>query len=663
MTDGATHQACSQLLRARRFDEAARLAETGLRASANDPSLWHVLGSARLALGHSSEAVSALKRCVEFAPGHPAAWDLLGVAQQRSGDREAAAEAFGRSLELRPRSAATCSNAAANACDLGRFDEALRYAARALEIDPGLAPAWLAQANGLLGLGRADEAVAAYGRTLALRPHHAPSLFGLGKAHARLGRNEEALAALEEAAALSPNSAPVLAQFAAVLTRCGRASEAMDAYARALRLAPDDLPTRSQYLFELSHLDEVEADRLFEEHRRFGEIVEASWRGRWGPWSNSPDPDRRIRVGFVSGDLREHAVARFVEPIWASLDPAQFAIHAYHTRRVEDATTARLRGLAAVWHHVRDWSDDELDATIRADGIDILFDLSGHTSGHRLPVFARKPAPVQISWIGYPGTTGLSAIDYRIIDGDIAPPGCMDDEFTEKLIRLGRGVRFLPEPDIPPPSALPASERGYVTFGSFNRPSKFNRRTAQLWSGIFRRLPDARLLMASVSDDFTRARVSALLESCGITADRVSFRSRVPLREYYGLHAEVDILLDSVPYTGGTTTSQALWMGVPTLTLGGGGMQQRQGSAHLRRARMDDWIATSDADFVDRACAAVADLDALARLRARLPGELARRVDDAAGSGDLGPALREVWRRWCEGLPVIALDFRNGADR
>ena len=379
------------------------------------------------------------------------------------------------------------------------------------------------------------------------------------------------------------------------------------------------------------------------------------------PHRNSRDPDRCLQIGIVSGDLRDHAVAYLIEPLvtrWAAYP--SLSLHAYYNYPTEDVVTKRLRRHFKQWHDIENLSDAKLAERINADGIDILIDLSGHTAEHRLLTFARKPAPVQASWMGYPGTTGLEAMDYYLTDRYFLPPGKFDSQFTEKLVHLPASGTFLPDKNAPPLNALPALSKGYVTFGSFNRLNKLTPSAIALWGGILRALPDARMLVGGMPKEGEYDALIAWFAREGIVRDRLSFHSRGPVHAYLALHHQVDICLDTFPYTGGTTTNHALWMGVPTLTLAGQTPPGRQGAAILGRLGLDRFIAEDVADFQQRALSWAGDLEALAAVRAGMRDRinqwpLRRPAVIAAG---IEFAFRTMWKRWCAGLQAETFEVK-----
>jgi predicted O-linked N-acetylglucosamine transferase (SPINDLY family) len=415
----------------------------------------------------------------------------------------------------------------------------------------------------------------------------------------------------------------------------------------------------SNLLFCLNHSETLSAQALFAEHRRFADRFEAPLRANWPQHNNSRNPERCLQVGFVSGDLRKHPVAQFLEPALAQLAQyPQLSLHAYYNHTIEDSVSQRLRGYLTHWHSIAGLSDAALAQKIREDGIDILYDLSGHTAKNRLLTFARKPAPLQVSWIGYPGTTGLSAMDYYQSDRFLFPDGRFDDQFIEKIVRLPAASAFLPSKDAPPVNALPALSNGYMTFGSFNRLSKISRSVVALWAQLLRALPDSRMLLGAMPQDGQNQTLIEWFAQEGIARERLDFHVRSDMERYLGLHHQVDICLDTFPYNGGTTTFHALWMGVPTLTLAGHTLAGWAGASILRHVGLEAFAAHDAADFVQKGLSWAGNLAALSDIRTGLRERYAKsaRGQPAVVAASMERALRIMWQRWCAGLPTESFE-------
>ena len=573
--------------------------------------------------GQLEEAGNAAYALIEQFPQHAFGWKLLGGVQHQRGDLAQSLHALRTAAAHAPDDAETLSNLGLALMRAGELAESHEVLLRATALQPDNAHAHNHLAITLMEMGQLADAHAAVDTALALAPQH------------RQAGN-------------------TLAQ---VLQQRNRPLEAVDIFRSVLARDPDHTDAHSNLLFCLSQMAGVTPADLTEEHRAYGRRIEARARPSQ-TWDNTRAPERTLRVGFISGDLRNHAVAHFIEPVFERLaGRPSIVVHAYYNFPLHDAVTERLRSHVAHWRDVAGLNDAALDALVRADGIDILVDLSGHTSFNRLPALARKPAPVQASWIGYPGTTGLTAVDYYMADRLLLPPGQYDHLFTEKLALLPLFVPFEPTVDAPDVVPLPALANGYITFGSFNRLSKFSRDVVALWGPLLRAMPTARLLVAGIPEHGNRQLLEWLGQE-GVDATRVDFHGRTGLRDYLALHNRVDLCLDTFPYTGGTTTLHAGWMGVPTLTLAGGTLPGRQSASCLEHWGLPQFIARDADDFLARGLAACADLAALDAQRACLRGWFPLPTSDAmtriADSVEL--ALRMMWRRWCAGLPAASFE-------
>lgn len=505
----------------------------------------------------------------------------------------------------------------------------------------------------LAGLGMAAEAETCYRQSLMLDPNNANALTNMGSLLWTRERKIEATVFRRKVLEVRPNSALDLSNMGNVLMDAGQLTEAAAVYRKALALQPDHFAAFSNLLFLLVHDDEVVPAELFQEHCRFGRMAEKKVGGDLPPLlGHSRDPGKKLRLGFVSADLYFHAVTNFLAPVWRGLDRESFEIYAYNASTFADEITARMKEMTAVWRDVAGMAEDDLARQVREDGVDILFDLSGHTSGNRLLMFARRAAPLQVAWIGYPGTTGLTTMDYCLIDSHVAPVGHLDPQFTEKLVYIPEARTFQPHPNSPPPGPLPALKNGYLTFGNFNRASKLGDRTLDLWGRVLQAVPTARMLLGNMEDDEMRETLAARFAQRGISQDRLIFKPRATMAQYLAFHQEVDLIIDTFPYTGGTTTCHALWMGVPVLTLRGETRASCQSAGILGSAKMTEWVTATPDEFVVQALQWAGNVAGLAEVR---DGMRARLMESPlCASRDLvrgvQAAMRQMWQRWCDGL-------------
>jgi predicted O-linked N-acetylglucosamine transferase (SPINDLY family) len=553
-----------------------------------------------------------------------------------------------------------------------RFFEALPLARGLTERFPEYGAGWKIFGAMLWAAAPSEEALAAMHTSVRLLPQDAEAHCNLGTALNKLRRLDQAERWLRRAVQIGPNVAVAHSQLADNFQLQGRHAEAETSFRRAIALCPSDFGSDadapdSGLLFSMNHNPSVDADALFDEHCRVGAYLEASVRQNRPPQLHGAprhphdnQPDRCLQVGFVSADLRDHAVASFLEPVlreWQHNDNLRITL--YHTHPTGDAVSQRLRGYVSRWFPVFGLSNMQLAKKIEDDGIDILIDLSGHTAMHRLATFAHKPAPVQASWLGYPATTGLRAMDYYLADKHFLPPGQFARHFTEKLAYLPAVWTFQPFDSAPPVNSLPALESGAVTFGSFNRLGKINEATVQLWSQLLRALPTARMILAGVPLERQHHRLIEWFATAGIAPDRLTVVPWSDQAAHLALHHQVDIGLETTPYTGCTTSNHALWMGVPTLTLVGATPASRLSAANLGHLGLDEFIAVSPEDFVEKGLYWAKDLPALAALRAsmreRWQRSPARQAAFVAAGIEL--ALRRMWQRWCAGLPAESFDI------
>lgn len=640
-----------------RYDAAARTAPHLPRAHLNR-------GNVLLAMGRTSDALEAYGEALKIDPRYAAAQFNLGNALERSDRRTEALAAYRSALESRPDFAEAEVAMGALLEDLGQLDPAAAAYRRALRIKPDYAEAHANLGITLRHQGQIDAAVASLLHALELKPDFPDAHNNLGLAFRYQGQLDAAVACFRRALELKPDFVGAHNNLGLALQDIGRLDEAIASYRRVAELTPDSPIAHSNLLFCLSHDESVLPETLFAEHRRFGEIFEAPLRSGWPRHRNARDPDRRLQVGIVSADLRDHPVAHFIEPVLMHLAQLpSLSLHAYNAHAGgEDCVSHGLRSFVARWDSVATLSDAQFAERVERDAIDILIDLSGHTGENRLVAFARKPAPVQATWIGYPGTTGLEAMDYYVADRHFLPAGAFDGQFTEKIVRLPAIAPFLPDDSAPPVNALPALRNGYVTFASFNRLTKLRPSVIALWSRLLRELPDARMLLGAMPQGGEHAPLIEYFARYGITRDRLELHERSTMPDYLALHHQVDLCLDTFPYTGGTTTNHALWMGVPTLTIAGPTPPSRHGAAILAHLGLEKLVAADADDFVAKGIAGTQDLTELAALRAALRERFERssvRHPEVIAAG-FERALRTMWKRWCDGRPPES--FEVGTD-
>ena len=613
--------------------------------------------------GRLDEAEKHLRQAIQINPNFGPAHVELGSTLIEAGQLHQAESVFRTAIQLLPDLAEAHANLGATLKTFGRPSEAEASFRRAIHLAPDLAEAHSNLGAVLLGIARASEAEVSFRRALTINPGFADAHNGLAATLRSLNRLEDAVASCRTALRINPKLAEAHNNLGALLSDLGQYEEAELSYRLAIEIDPGLALAHSSRLFHLSHMEAVDAKTLFAEHLKFAKQFEAPLVATWPQHQNSKDPDRQLRVGFVSGDLRNHPVASYLEPVLAHLSKsAQLSLYAYHNHAHEDEVTDRLKRYLPHWRSIVEMSDEAVAQKILEDGIDILVDLSGHTDKNRLLVFARKPAPVQLSWIGYAGTTGLKAVDYYIADRLASPFGSLDSQFSEKLVLTPASAPFLPFKDAPSVNDSPSIRNGHLTFGSFNLARKLNPSVIALWSQVLRAVPDAKMLLGGMHSTADIEILADRFGCEGIARDRITFHLKCAMPAYLKLHHQVDICLDTFPYPAATTSCHALWMGVPTITLAGDTPVSRVGAALQKHAGLSQFVSASKADYVATAMYWSRNFVELATIRKDLRlsfSHSAMGQSDAVASV-FGIALRVIWQRWCRGLPTESFEAPRG---
>jgi len=563
--------------------------------------------------GRLAEAERGYREILRAQPAHADSLNLLGVIALQTGNLSAALTLVERAVVLRP-DAAACRN------NLGQILERL---------------------------GRDDEALRCYEAAVELDTRYAEAHNNLGFLLARRDRLAEADALYTKAIELDPSYAEPYTNRGNLLKDCGELDAAIACYRRAVELRPDLSALHSNLLLTLHYHPDCSPSDLEREHAAWAARHVAPLAPTRQPHANAREPDRKLRIGYVSADLREHPVARFLLPLLREHDRQQFELFAYSDVTKPDAVTDYLRKRVDQWRDVATLDDEKLAEAVRADGIDVLVDLAAHSGHNRLLTFARKPAPVQITYLAYCSTTGVDAIDYRVTDGFLDPPG-ETGHYTEASIRLP-GCYWCYSP---PPLGSPPTERraGPPTFGCLNAFAKVTDFTLALWAQLLRRVPDARLLVYARTEAH-RGRVRRALREAGLAESRAAFVGYQSLASYLVTYSEIDVALDPHPYGGGTTTCDALWMGVPVVSLAGRTAVSRAGSTLLSNVGLERLVARSGEQYVDLAADLIRDTAGLAELRRELRARLETSavMDAPRFARDFEAALRRAWVAWCEG--------------
>ncbi len=621
-----------------------------LALAPTDAEILNNLGSLLREERQVEEAIVCHHRALRLRPDFPEAHSNLGNALRDYGRLDEAALCFEAALRLRPGFPAALVNYGNVLRTLGRTDEALDCYRRAIAVAPTLAEAHNNLGTALKGLGRWAEAAAAYRAALGLDPQSAIAHYNLANVLKELGDGRQAESLLLRALELDPALPEAHLNLGNLRKDQGRLTEAMASYSRAVAARPDYAAAHANLLFTLAYVDDLSQTRIFELHRDWARLHAAGLVMHTHP--NVRDPARRLKIGYVSPDLRTHPCAFFVEPLFRHHDRAAVEVFAYAEVAQPDAVTNRLRGLVDVWRSTVGLTDEQVAALIRADGIDVLIDLAGHTANGRLLALARKPAPVQVEYLGYPATTGIEAMDFRLTDAVAEPPGQSEAFYTERLYRLPHSLWcYQPFEDMGEVSALPALARGQVTFGSFNNYAKVGPRVVALWASVLRAVPDSRLVLITVPAGEAQETLWSRFETLGVERSRVVLHDRLDRRAYVSLFSEVDVALDPFPCNGGTTTCDALWMGLPVVALKGGTFLSRASLSVLSASGCAEYAADDAAGYVEVCRRLAGDVPALSAIRAGLRARLAVSplLDASAFARDIEAAYRAMWTQWCAG--------------
>ena len=619
-----------------------------------DAEAHYNLGLALQAHGLFGDAVASYHRALALLPNDADTHNDLGNALQELGRHDDAVASYRRALTFKPKFAEAHNKLGCALHDLRYFDQAIASYCRALEIQPNYAEAHNNLGLALQAIGQPKDALVNYRQALNLEPGYAVAHNNLGNVLQELGKLDDAVASFKRALSTKRDYAEAHYNLGNAQKELGLFDAAIASYKEALKINPTFAKAQSNLLFTLNFTSRYPRTYCLDEARAYGRMVARHVKKRFTSWRCAAIP-QRLRVGFVSGDLRNHPVAFFLEGILAQFDATQIELIAYPTTHHADEVTKRLKAHFSRWKPIANISDEAAAGMIHADGIHILFDLSGHSQYERLPLFAWKPAPIQVTWLGYFATTGVAEIDYLLTD-ETGVPKDQQAAFTESIWYLPdtRLCFSAPQFDLSV-SPLPALENKYITFACFQNLAKVGGVVLDVWSKILNAIPDARLRFASKQLDEPTFLTQFLrrLQQHGLDLERVSLNGAALRERYLAFYAEVDVVLDTFPYPGGTTTCEALWMGVPTLSLAGDTLLARQCTSLLTAAGLTDWVATSRAQYIEKAIYLTSDLTKLAALRANLRAQvLASPIYDAQRfSRNFEAALWGMWRKY-QGLEI-----------
>ncbi|MBT5242479.1 MAG: tetratricopeptide repeat protein [Rhodospirillaceae bacterium] len=622
------------------------------------------LGALLIEVEKLEEAQPYLSKALEQAPDNPGVLynaALLSIALEDY----AAAAALEKSIAQNPSYAQAHCNLGIAYRKLGRLDDSIGALGQALVVDPSLVEGYINLAAAQSDAGDTEGAVASGRRAIELDPQSADAHYNLGNALNRLPDYQEALIQFEHAVALNPLHSEASVNRAKAYWSLGRQSDAYASLRTALSVKPDYAAAHSNLVFKSQYDPNISSTSLYAEAR--------SWNAAHGihpaparPTSANFDPDRPVRVGYLSPHLTVHPVGYFLEPVLAHHDPARVTAVCYADTAANDEQTEKLKALGSAWHQVDQLNDEDLAARIRDDEIDILIDLDGHSGPNRLPVFARRAASIQVTWAGYVGTTGLDAMDYLLTDHRQTIVQDLELMTEQPVYMLGNYVAYAPIDDAPDVGLSPSDANGFVTFGCFNNLDKINDQVIALWAKVLDAVPDSRLSLInfSLGDPHVRARIASAFVAHGISAGRLDLHGKRPRHDLLTAYNSIDIALDPFPYSGGLTTIEALWMGVPVITKRDGDrFASRHSVTHLTAVGLTDCIADDSEDYLNRAIALAQDPQRRAALRSGLREQMrGSPVCDGAGfTQALERAYRIMWQRHCAGddpSPIEEADLR-----
>jgi protein O-GlcNAc transferase len=635
-------------MQAHQPDAAIHLLRRSLEIRPNAAKAWNDLSVALSATKHWQEAAAAAQRAIELNPKLAAAHFNLGNVLREQNQPDRAILAYTAAVALNPKQAIAQNSLSALLRDANRPEEAVAAAQKSIAAKPDFAEAHVNLAIALDDSGRLDEAITAIRHAIQLQPTLAEPYFTLGNFLKRQSRFGEAVIAYTRAIELKPDGAGgVYNNLGEVLKDLARLDQAEDAYRQSIAQAPAESIHHSNLIYLMLFQPKYDSAAILKECQAWNHQHAESLRPQIKLHENNRDPHRCLRIGYVSPDFRDHVVGRNMLPLLAHHHHDQFEIHCFSNLKHPDSNTEQFRKLADHWHDVKSLTDDELANLIRTEKIDILVDLALHMGGNRLLTFARKPAPIQVTFAGYPGTTGLSAIDYRLTDPHLDPPGTRNENYTEKSVRLPHTFWcYNPMADIPV-NESPALKTGTITFGCLNNFCKVNQNVLHLWSRVLTEIPSSRLFLMCPLD--AQHQTHQIFQQCNVSPSRIVFVPFQKPDQYLQTYHHIDIILDTFPYNGHTTSLDALWMGVPVVSLIGQTIAGRAGVSQLTNLGLTDLLARDPDQYINIAHKLATERDRLSELRRNLRQRMTESpLMDAKGfARDIETAYREMWKEWC----------------
>ena len=636
----------------RNNDAAISLIKKAIQNNPENPLYYYHLGKVLKAQGCLDSAISAFRKTIELKPDDAEAYLAMGNIYQAQKQTDDAVYCYQKAIQIKSDYTDAYNNLGAILKEKGHLDEAISCYNTALRLKPDDHEVYNNLGIALKKQGNIKEAIACYEKALQLKPDYADVYNNIGIALKDEGLLSEAIACYQKSLSLKPEVAETYNNMGIALKDQGKIDEAIACYHKALEIKPDYVSAHSNMLFALHQLASIDPAQLFDQHKQWAKQHSAPFLTYIPSHRNDKRGDRRLRVGYVSPDFKAHSVACFMEALLETHNRSDFEIWCYSDVAIKDFTTNRFEDLADIWRDISGAPDEVVAKWIRDDQIDILVDLAGHTANNRMLVFARKPAPIQVTYLGYPNTTGLDTVDYRITDPWTDPPGETDHLYTEKLVHLPHGfLCYTPYKDSPAIKGLPAETSNVITFGSFNNRAKITPEVVKVWSRLLSTVPNARLLLKSksLSDIETQNMLQNQFMENNVSPEQLLFYSYSPSTyDHLDLYNRMDIGLDTFPYNGTTTTCEALWMGVPVIVLSGAFHMSRVGVSLLTHVGLTDWITSSVDEYIDKAVTWTRDFEKLKRIRSSLRDKMRRSplLDAGLLTLSLENAYKTMWKHY-----------------
>ena len=601
-----------------RLPQALELCEAILSKQFNCADAWYLIGVIKRQQNKIDEAIAAFKKLLRLQPKNVAVLSNLGVLYVQQQQPQTAIKYFTQAIKINPNYVQAYTNLGQLYQDTGQSKKAIGYLQKAIELDHNCVTAYYNLGNVYKHLEKLPRAIASYQRAIELQPNHSDAHNNLGNIYLKLGKLDLAYQCYQKPALLN---------------------------------SQNNIVREDNWLLAMHYSNKFSPQEIYRQHQNWGNKYESRLNNKDRTYQNIFDPQRQLKIGYVSGDFKTHSVSYFLEPLLANHERTGFNVTCYANNKYSDRVTDRLRSLVDSWRDIAHLDDAAVVELIRADSIDILVDLAGHTFGNRLFVFARKPAPLQVTYLGYPDTTGLSSIDYRLSDRLADPEKEMA---TESILRLpGCFLCYQPSVDAPDVNALPCQTNNYITFGSFNNLAKVSTETIRLWGMILQQVPNSRILIKAkyLDNSLASDRLYKLFARSRIDRDRLDLRGwSKNTQEHLQLYHEVDLALDTYPYHGTTTTCEAMWMGVPVITFAGKTHVSRVGVSLLSSVGLEELVGGSEAEYVSKAVSLANDRSKLSQLRQNLRSQMAKSslTNGKAIASSIEAAYRQMWLRYCQ---------------